>query len=414
MTAHIGITMSISAHPMNVAALLSTANASDGVNVKNDIQIYQPVMGCSVLELQIRALKKTGCTFFIIEVDQVSGTLLELVDGFRLQGITIEFVRSIKDLQALIDPEMLLYVQAEDHFLSEKMVNELTDNNSAFIATLDSRDENADFERIDLNTRWAGFASIEARRIFSISDLPADWSIISSLLRHALQEKVRFSQVQQLSAQKMDVVHITGPTKADALNSQILKNRSEDIIGWAERRAYAPIGRWLVPFIWKSESYRLGTKFSGMLLSIVCLALAILDWPVVALWTALLAVFFCHLNMMVTGDDRARKEQKMLDIMFWLSLSGAGFAISHHAKDFGSDPILLMAISIGLAILARKLDLPTWVETLLYSPTLFVLALILAETLSTFSIGLRVIAVLQLSLLIAGRYISESKAIKLN
>lgn len=414
MATHIGMNMPISAPSMNVAALLSTTNASDGVNVGNGAESHKPVVGHTILELQIRALHKAGCTFFIIEVDQVSHALLELVDGFRREGVSIEFARSIKDLQALVEPEMRLYLLAEDHFLSEKFVIELTTSDGAFIATFDSREENAGFERIDLNTRWSGFASIEAKRIFSMSDLPDDWSIISSLLRHAIQEKVPFLPLQQIVVQKMDIVHVSNSVIADALNIQILRNRADSILGWTERLIYAPIARWLAPHIWKSDGYRVGSKFSGISFAIICFTMVMLDWQDLALWTALLAVFCNHLNIIAMGEDRNRNASSALVVFFWLFLCAAGLAMAYSASDYRSDLVLFMAISIGLALLARKLELPAWTKSVTHSPSLFVFGLIMAQTLSAFSIGLRVLAISQLLLLIAGRYIFESKVVKLN
>ena len=151
-----------------LVALLSAAGVADGV----DMGALLGVAGASLIAWQISSLQKCGIETFLIEVDSIPGELLNLADNVRGRGARVEFVRSAKDLQNFLKPTAKLIVLAEAHYFSAPLLAELTQNASPFIATIDGRDENVAFERIDLNTRWAGFALLDAATAGSLMELP--------------------------------------------------------------------------------------------------------------------------------------------------------------------------------------------------------------------------------------------------
>ncbi|WP_373475378.1 hypothetical protein [Sphingorhabdus sp.] len=404
--------MPVTFHQDNLVALLSAADATaEQSSTHNTVEPIR-VAGNCLLEIQLMALRRAGCSFFIIEVDNVSGALLAMVDRFRREGLSLEFARNINDLRELVRPGMRLIIQAEDHFYSDELIADLMAHKTAFLAAIDSREENADFERIDLNTRWAGFAAMNAEVIFKMKELPDDWNLVSSLLRQAVQEKLEFLMVPQVHLQNRAIAKINSKAKAHELNNLILNFRSKVSSGWVERTFYAPFAKLLALRIWSNDNFLSLSSFSGIILSLVCLALAFFDLPILALFGALGCLFCNYLDFVVQGNDFDLKNRTWPDRIFWLILCTSGLVVSYSLSYYSSDTISFMAVVIGLAILARSLTLPHWVKALLLSPSLIVICLILAALMSVFSIGIKAVVLAQLLLLIAGRHLSERKHVK--
>lgn len=396
-------------HQDNLVALLSAADAtaeqSSTLNTSEPIR----VAGSSLLEIQLMALRRAGCSFFIIEVDHVSGALLAMVDRFRRDGLSLEFARNTNDLRELVQPGMRLIIQAEDHFYSDEIIADLMAHKTAFLATIDSREENTDFERIDLNTRWAGFASVNAEVIFKMKELPDDWSLVSSLLRQAVQEKSEFLMLPQVHLQNKAIAKIDNKAKASELNNHILNLRTKKSSGWIERVFYAPLAKFLAPKIWSNPSLSSLSRYSGFIFALICLASAFWDLPILALCSALIGLFCKYLDSVVQGNDFDPKNGIWPDGIFWLILCTSGLVVAYSLSNYGSDPISFMAVMIGLAILGRNLTLPDWCKAWILSPSLIVICLILAVLMSVFSTGIKVLVLAQLLVLIAGRHLSERK-----
>ena len=401
-----------SGHQANSVALLSIANVNAHVSDEKPGRDAIQVAGQSVLELQLKAIRNAGCSFFIIEVDNVSGPLLALVDRLRQDGVSIEFARTPNDLRSLVQDGMKLFILAEDHFYSDALMSQLMSQDISFIATLDSRDENSDFERIDLNTRWAGFASLEANVVQTISDLPDDWSLMSSLLRHAIQKKVAFLPIMQANLQNMDIAILGDLHKAERLSQHIIKSRAEITKGWVERFLFAPIAGLLAPKIWKKHRLLSPLRFFGSTCAAVSVGFALFDMTIWALFASLFALFFNYLNIIVRGAEQVWKTDSGFDRLFWLIICISGFAVAHSHSNDGSDPIIFTAMIMGLAVLAQRLSLPRWIETILFSPSLIAIFLIFFALTSAFLMGIKFLMLAQLALLIGGQYLSDRKHVK--
>ncbi len=404
--------MPVTFHQDNIVALLSAADATaEQSSTQNTCEPIR-VAGNCLLEIQLMALRRAGCSFFIIEVDNVSGALLAMVDRFRRDGLTLEFARSINDLRELVRPGMQLIIQAEDHFYSDEIIADLIAHKKAFVATIDSREENADFERIDLNTRWAGFAFLNAEVIFKMKELPEDWSLVSTLLRQAVQERLEFLMLPQVHLQNRVIAKINSKAKAIELSNHILNLRTKASSGWVERIFFAPLANLLAPKFWSSPNFLSLTKFSDIIFSLMCLVSAFLDLPIFALFLALAGLFFNYLDLVVQGDNLEPKTGKWSDGIFWPVLCTSGLVVAYSFSHDGSDTISFMSVMIGLAILARSLTLPHWVKAVLLSPSLIVICLILAALMSVFSTGIKAVVLAQLLFLIAGRHLYESNHVK--
>jgi hypothetical protein len=380
-------------------ALLSAAGVTDG----GAIGALQDVAGSSLIGWQISALQKCGIGTFLIEVDSVPGELLNLADGFRKTGARVEFVRSATDLQNFLKPAGKLIVLAEAHYFSASLLVELAQTATPFIATIDGRDENAAFERIDLNTRWAGFALLDAETARSLMELPEGWSIASSLLRHGIQRGVTFSPINQGKLQSGYLARISSQAGADALMTRMLSERIGGATGLVERHIFGPVAKIVAPHIWVSKTGASAIGLSKFICAAASFGCGAMGWGIAAAATALIAIFF-HTLFGVIGGLTQAKQGRSHTLIFWGCLVAAGVAAAWSNTDYAPDAATFIVISIGLIITAYKLKLPRWSATLLQSPALLAAVMLFAAGLSAFALGTKIVTLGQLGLLVAGLY----------
>lgn len=390
-------------------ALLSAASAVESTVLARQSGALQSICGQSLLSYQMQTLRLAGIDSFLIEVDSVFGELLNIADRFRAVGARVEFIRSAKDLQGFLKPGGGLVVQAEGHYLSPPMVSDLMQNSLPFIATVDGRDENATFERIDLNTRWAGFALLSAETAQAMSALPDGWSIGSSLLRQAIQSNTRFESVAQVRLEQGDVVRVGTPDDAEKIVAQMLKHRTERPDGFVERYVFGPIAKWIAPTIWSNDWGIMGLDTTRWVLAAGSAGMAMLGWDVAAAVMIFLAIFADTLISVVQAFSANAAGERWKTGLFWTLVILSAFIAAWMSADYGSDTLAFVAISIGLALVMNKLTLPRWCALILLSPALLSLAFFGTAALSAVATGTKVIVLLQIATLVLGLYLPVSR-----
>ena len=391
-----------------IVALLSAAGVTDGGQANRNIGALQNIAGTSLIGWQIDILRRCGVGTFLIEVDSVAGELLNLADGFRSGGARVEFVRSAKDLASFLNADAKLVIMAEAHYFSAPLAAELTARASPFIATIDGRDDNAAYERIDLNTRWAGFGLIEAATARSLMELPEGWSIASSLLRHSMQSGVEFLPVAQGKLQSGDVARISAAADADVLVERMLAERVRSESGIVERSIFGPIAKHVAPYIWASRNATPGINISSAVIAAGSFGSAVMGWSIAAAVTALLAIFLNTLFGVIRGLGNAPRHRSQ-SLLFWGTLIVSALATAWANTDYGPDAMAFMLMSIGLIAVAYRTKIPRWPASLLQSPALLAAAMLIAAGLSVVALGIKIIALVQLGLLIAGLYLPATK-----
>lgn len=396
---------SIVAQHAGPIALLSVAGLTDGqANNGNNLALLE-VGGRPLLTWQMLALRRAGVEAFLIEVDTVPGVLLDLADGFRRSGNRVEFVRTAKDLQAFLAPDSRLIVQAEAHYFSGAAIEELTRQKTPFVATIDGRDENAAFERIDLNTRWAGFALLDAGTALKMTELPEGWSITSSLLRQAIQGGVKLRPIPQAMLQRGEILRVATHLDAAALGNSILSDRVETAPGWIEKHIFGAVAKMAAPSIWRSAPSARLLPFIGPGFAGISLGLGLFGWSLASLSAAFVALFGKQMSDVVHGHKDAEKPGIWRNLLFWALLVAAAISVAWAERGYLADTPSFMLLAVGLAFLAPKMALKRWLAALLQSPALLTLGLLVAMALSLFPQGVKAIVFAQLGLLLIDRYL---------
>ena len=154
-----------------------------------------PIYGQPLLHHIIKQLETLGIHRFFIGLETVPGALLAYRDTLAATGMQIDFVRDPADMVDLGEAGILL-LRADIVWDPASLAQALAVN-GPIIATVEERSENAGFERIDLNHRWAGLAILEPKTVQSIAQLPDGWDMASALMRQGLQDGVSFWPVRQ-------------------------------------------------------------------------------------------------------------------------------------------------------------------------------------------------------------------------
>ena len=386
------------------AALLSVAAANE-----NNETALATVGGKTLLEHQISALRQIGIKRFLIEVDNVPGALIALADNIRQTGCSVDFVRSAQDLQALAGGDDYVIVLAEGVFITPPLILSLITQPGLFIATVDGRDENEVFERMDLNTRWAGLAIIDGKTINSLGKLPDGWSMASSLLRQAMRDNVAQHLLKQHLVQSGDIRKIAvGDSSAD-LTRQILSTRMAREPGFIESRIFAPLSQMLASHVWKYRSGKVALEGIMLSLGSATMALAIAGWPLTAIGIAILVLFVRSVRLVTYETDLDHSVSKWVEPLNWALLAGAVFAGSTIDGYRNTDSMFAATMMVGLALLAKQLRLPKWGEKTLQSPTLLaVLTLLLTMPLG-FAAAAKWVSVAQLILLLVAKWTYKQK-----
>lgn len=394
--------MSFDLDQQSAAALLSVAGTTESDGAHNSF-VFVEIAGRSILEWQIHALQRAGIRRFLIEVDNIPGSLLALADKLEREGLEIDFVRKINEVKNSLPPKAALVVLAEAHYFSDVVVSEMLALQAPFIATVDSRDDNAAFERIDLNTRWAGMALLNSVTVQSIGELPDGWSIASSLLRHAVQAGTPFLPVAQSMLQQGDVVRATDQADFAPVVDNILKPRGDEAAGYIERRIFGAVGKNLAPLVWRNHFASASIRYSPIVAAAASLGVAGMNWAAVATAIGLFSIMLDRVADIALGKPDASGIEQWPKRVLWLLLAGAVFVVTWRSAADPFDSLWFSSVAMLLAFYSVNASLPNWSAPLLKSPALVALALCIGASVSTIEIGAKFIVVCQLALLIAGQ-----------
>lgn len=383
------------------SALLSSATAADDAASG---QAHDVVGGQSLLEYQISLLARLGVGHFYIEVDNVTGSLLSLADKSRNKGRHIEFVRSGLDVQRSFQPDDRLWVQSEALYVAPELLTQLMKRTGTFVGTLDGRDENHAFERIDLNTRWAGIAMVSAGTISALHSLPEGWSMTSSLLRQALQEKVPFCPLHQQHVQNGQIRIVQSAEDIGILNRQILTDRTEDRGGFIETSVLGPLAARVAPVIWRTTHGAKLVSGASVFMAGSSVGLGAYGWYTAAIGTAMIAIILSILRDTVVEPDDHSAFFRIVPVATWILLGLGAVVTARTDMSYSSDGMFAVINVIGLAMLAQKLTLPIWAEKVLKSPALLAVLALIATPVGGFAQAMQWIGIGQLGALIVAKW----------
>lgn len=388
-------------------ALLSVAgNGSDDYDARTG-NARQDLAGGSLIEYQITTLARAGIVRFLIEVENIDGSLIALADRCRTKNQNVDFVCTGADIQRYIDPSDRIWVQSGQLYVQLGLVETLLKTAETFVATVDNRDENTAFERIDLNTRWAGVSVVGPETVAMLRDLPNDWSIISSLLRQAVLAKIPFRTLSQQHVNNGTLTVLTGPHDFSELNRQILRRRVASRSGFVEAQLFGPILARLVPIIWQSANAVTITKVASPVLATLAVMLGVGGFATAACVAAFVAIAGNSLRLAVTDDADGGDHVQLLSVITWVLIVMAMFSAAYMQSSYQNDGLFAAFAVAALAFITQSMALPNLARQVLHSPAALA---ILAATGAAFfgiTIAFQWIVIVQLSALLIVNFRNE-------
>lgn len=286
---------------MSDYALLSTASAAG----ETDNPGLLDVGGKPFIFQQINALREFGIKNFLVEVDAIPSALLSLADTCGKDGCAVEFVRTAHEVLQKMQPGGRLIVMGEGVFASPVILAQIFDAPPPALLTLDGRDENVAFERIDLNTRWAGLAVVDLATIHGLATLPEGWSLASSILRQTLQVgTVQQIPLKQKSVQDGDLILANSQAGIELVTNRLLQHRMGEHRGIIEKYVFAPVSARLASWLWRVDEAPSLLFWSIIGLSLATVILAVLNLAVAAAASAFLALFLNIMRKTESGTSR--------------------------------------------------------------------------------------------------------------
>ena len=384
------------------AAILSVATAE----VNGDPSIS--AAGEPILAHQITALRRAGISKFLIEVDSVSGSLLAMADRLIQSGCEVNFVRSIQDILGKLGNSDMVIVQAESIYVAQDLLLELLSQNRAIIATVDGRDENKAFERMDLNTRWAGLVIAPITTVSRIGELPDGWSMTSSLLRQAMQDNVAQHALKQTEIQNGRLRRIVSAADAENLVVELMAERAGSEPGLIETQLFSPLAAKVASALWHVKARTAYSDAVTVLLGFASVGLAGAGWITAAAGAGIAGIFGNSVRLALGNEQADNGPSRMISPILWLFLGTALIWAAGADAYQTSDGVFAGGVILGLAVLARHLRLPEWARKGLQSPALIAALLLLIVPMVGMFAAAKLLGVLQLGLLIIAKWNHKS------
>ncbi len=384
---------------LTASAALLTATANPGGD-GNEGAALLPVSGAPYIEYQINQLSRRGIKRILVEIDTIPGALLPVADRARASGIDFDFIRSPAELKGKFVDGDLLFVMSEGVFLDDRLLAEMISQPSPFLVTLDGREENSVYERIDLNSYWAGIALLGQASIEAIAALPEEWSISSSLLRRALQDLVLHRPLKQELVDAKQLRKLRNADDAKMLSDTLLSEKAKQVDGWIEQFAFAPIVAQVTRLIWRYSSGRLVFEILAAVSMLVALLCAFRGLAVSFAVSSLVLMLSIYIRNMLQSSVINNKIMKSINSTYWLSIAVAILGLMKNLE--ANSPFILfpVAVMIGLLLHSKQTANAGWPRLILCSPALIAVLLFFFGLLNIVNFGIMLMVIGQLFVMI--------------
>jgi hypothetical protein len=377
----------------NKIALLSAISAS-GVTDKAAPLLF----GEPLLAFQINHLRKLGINRFWVEVDTLPGAIVAIADRLRGQGVTIDFVRSPQELSGKLTEGEILLVQSEGILADDALLTEIAQQQSPLVATVDGRDENGRFERIDLNTRWTGLALFDKHTIDGIAALPDGWSIASSLLRQALQDNIPHKPVKQSVIQSGQLRRIGDNNDVEVYTKTLLKTRASRSFGFIEKHIFGPIAAKIAPVLWPLKSRDRIVDGSTIFVGLASFGSAWAGFGAASASLGLVTTLLLTIRYCLQYTDKEDIKSKAIDAVIWMTLVAAFFAVLWKSAPGSLGNLFPAVVVSALLALSRGQNLTGLRMAIVPSPAMVAVMMLVFVIFGYPVAGAMLIAVFQLLL----------------
>lgn len=285
-----------------------------------------PLFGQPMIHHMIKALQRVGITQFCVGVDTVPGALLSYRDEVAKEGIELRFVREPSAMAPLLVADTRALVLRGDTIWDANLIDRALRHNGPLIATVEERSENQVFERIDLNSRWAGMAILDRNSLAALTQLPEGWDMASALLRQAMQDNIALWPLKQSEIQDGHVRRLENAGDLASAQSLLMAppaNGPATLESKLFSRSLARFG----PAIWSVPWGRSLAEFGFLSLSLIAAILAVTGFPLGASVMAIGAVLASLIRNIVRSAEYRSARSDWVGMAGWALLATALIAV---------------------------------------------------------------------------------------
>lgn len=285
-----------------------------------------PLFGQPMIHHTIKALQRVGITQFCVGVDTVPGALLSYRDEVAKEGIDLRFVREPSAMAPLLVADTRALVLRGDTIWDANLIDRALRHNGPLIATVEERSENQVFERIDLNSRWAGMAILDRNSLAALTQLPEGWDMASALLRQAMQDNIALWPLKQSEIQDGHVRRLENAGDLASAQSLLMAppaNGPATLESKLFSRSLARFG----PAIWSVPWGRSLAEFGFLSLSLIAAILAVTGFPLGASVMAIGAVLASLIRNIVRSAEYRSARSDWVGMAGWALLATALIAV---------------------------------------------------------------------------------------
>ncbi|MCM8557012.1 hypothetical protein [Sphingomicrobium sediminis] len=203
-----------------------------------------PLGGRPLIDMQVRLLAAQGAMPIVIYPEVPDPDLERVVANLRGEGFPVVLADDGAEAAARFSSEDRILLVGDGIVPEPDQLSDLAARDASTILYIPDDGKHDDFERIDLERRWAGLALADGGTLGATAAMVGDWDLVSTLLRRLVQAKADMVALDEIGGQtplRVETAADTAP-HAERLRVAARSERRD----WLSRFVLAPLEDMLV------------------------------------------------------------------------------------------------------------------------------------------------------------------------
>ena len=222
---------------MALAALIGAYETSED----GGLRALVPLAGRPLADFQVRSLAAVGAAPIVLLCDDPPTAMVQLVDQLRGEGLPVVLAEGASEAAARYESDHALLLLADGIAPDMADLGRLAEAGGPMILTVPDDSDHERYERIDLESRWAGLARITGEDVGSTAAMLGDWDLPSTLLRRAVQA----GAAQRPASVSGGPLLVDSVADAANFSNRLLAASRAARVDWVARWVNVPIEEWL-------------------------------------------------------------------------------------------------------------------------------------------------------------------------
>ena len=268
---------------MALAALIfASQTIDDGSDM---LRAALPLAGATLLEHQVRRAVRAGAHHIVVLVERLPASLIAAIDRLRRDGNRVDIARTVADAADRIHPDETVLVVADGCIVPSTGFDRLVTARAPALLALADQAGLEDFERIDAETRWAGLALVEGRRLQETAAKLGEWDFALTLLRRTLQAEATILPAIGAadSVDEERPLFVRQPADLALLEERIIAGSAGMRDGWPARYIFPLLEKPAIGPLTRRQADPSWLQIGSILLAAIAVPLALAGWLGVAL-----------------------------------------------------------------------------------------------------------------------------------